>query len=171
MPPDTVAVAVPRSLDVTETEIDTDSGFVLLHWAVSPLQLPTQFHLHAVVVSATSSRVPAAQPFSMVLLQLPFVAGVTVHVALVGLLQVVPSHVNVAEPERQDDPSVRLMLKPELVVVALAEQRSQFSIFPRHTQSPLPVQDCVISSAGLGRGQLLMLGWSGQQVTLRVRIL
>ena len=117
-----MAVAVPRLLDVTETEIDTDRSLDLLHWAVSPLQLPTQFHFHSVVVSATSSRVPAAQPFSMVLLQLPFVASVTVHVALVALLQVPALHVNVADPERQDDPSVRLMLTPELVALAVAKQ-------------------------------------------------
>ena len=63
-----------------------------------------------------------AHPFSMVLLQLPFVACVTVQVALAALLQVPALHVNVADPERQDDPSVRLMLTPELVALAVAKQ-------------------------------------------------
>jgi len=55
VPPDTVAVAVPRPLDVEETDIETDSTFNLRHWTSSPSQMPKHFHSHAnVVVSATS---------------------------------------------------------------------------------------------------------------------
>ena len=81
-------------------------------------------------MSATSSEVPAAQSFSMVLLQLPFVACVTVHVALVALFQTPVSHANVAEPERQVAWSLTLTLSPELVVRTLAEQLSHVSVFP-----------------------------------------
>lgn len=71
-----------------------------------------------------------AHPFSMVLLQLPFVACVTVQVALAALLQVPLLHANVADPERQDDPFVKLMLAPVLVALVVAEQPfSHSSVF------------------------------------------
>lgn len=117
-----MAVAVPRPLDVDEADIDTDSSLVLLHWASVPVHSPKQFHCHTIVVSATSSSAPAAQPFVTALLQTPFVGGVTVHVALAALLHVPLLQVNVADPLRQEAPFVRLTLAPELVVLAAAEQ-------------------------------------------------
>ncbi len=98
---------------------------------------------------------------------MPFVSGVTVHVTLVGI-QVPALHVNVAEPERQDEVSFRVTLLPDLVVVASAEQSPQVSVCPGQSQGG-PTQDSVIRSAGLvSSGQALLPHW---QVTVRLRIL
>lgn len=56
------------------------------------------------------------------LLQLPLVAGVTVHVALVALPQEPVLHANVADPLRHDPVVVNVTLEPELALLAFAEQ-------------------------------------------------
>lgn len=135
MPPDTLAVAVPRPRPVDETEIDTDSreNLALEHAAVVPPQLPLHSHFDWVVVSATSRSLPEEQPFKTALLQLPLVAGVTVHVALVALPQVPALHANVADPLRHDSVVVKVTLEPERVVLALAEQPPlHASVVPEH---------------------------------------
>jgi len=100
---------------------------------------------------------------------MPFVAGVTVHVALVASLQVPALHVNVADPEWQEAAFVRVTLLSDLVLVAVAEQPlGQFSVCPGQSQGG-PTQDSVCRSAGLvSSGQALLPHW---QVTVRVRIL
>lgn len=55
------------------------------------------------------------------MLQLPFVAAVTVHVALVALPQAPVLHANVADPLRQEPVFVKVALEPELVPLAFAE--------------------------------------------------
>ena len=145
--------------------MDTDIGenLDLEHGTVLPPQLPTQLHFDRVVVSATSRKVPAAQPFVTALLQLPFVAGVNVHVALVGLPQLPALQVNVADPVRQEAELVNVALTPELVVLAAAEHLPQVSDVPMQSIG----QDSVCCSAGLGVGHPVL---PHGQLTVLVRV-
>lgn len=98
-----------------------------------PPQAPRHFHFHWNELSATSSSVPPEQPFSTALLQLPFVAAVTVHEAPVALPHVPALHANVADPVRQEAVFVKVTLEPDWAVLAVFEQPlPQDSVVPEH---------------------------------------
>ncbi len=128
-----MAVAVPWPLPDDETEIDTFGSLDLEHGSVVPPQVPRQFHFHWNELSATSSSVPPEQPFSTALLQLPFVAAVTVHAALVALPHVPALHANVADPLRQEAVFGKVTLEPDWVSLAVFEQLLPHdSVVPEH---------------------------------------
>lgn len=159
---------MPRPPD-PEAETDTvgrESCLGLEHSAVVPSQLPTHAHFHCAAVSATSRKVPVAQPFVTALLQLPFVR-VSEHVALVGLLQSGALQVNVADPVRQEAAFAKVTLEPSSAVLVRAEQSLPHVRVSASHSRQVPVQDSVCSSAGLGLGQAVL---PHGQLTVRVRV-
>lgn len=90
------------------------------------------------------------------LLQLPFVAGVVVHVALDALPQLPSLHANVAEPVRQEAALFKVTLEPGRVSLALAEQLLHVSVVAGHGSQEGAVQGRVCRSAGLGVGQAVL---------------
>ncbi len=120
--PDWVALAVSEQPLPHDSVVPEHCGFAFSHWAVVPPHCPAQFHFQWDSVSATSASVPAEQPFSTALLQLPFVAGVTVHEAPVALPHVPAAHANVADPVRQEAVFPKVTLEPDWVSLAVFEQ-------------------------------------------------